>query len=65
MTVYLEVRGIDPSDLDTDMSRAPQNDQATAIANDVFSLLVEHHDLDISGVATVVNNDSHERLRDA
>lgn len=63
MPVYLELHGIDPDDLDDDASHSPAEDEATALANDVYRVATDHG-LDVDGAVTVVNEREHKRLRD-
>ena len=62
---FIEIRGVEPSDFRTNDDVPEKQDEAVALANDVYELLREEYGkTDVTGVVPVVNPDAHERLVD-
>jgi len=62
---FIEIRGVGPSDFRTNDDVPEKQDEAVALANDVYELLREEYGkTDVTGVVPVVNPDAHERLVD-
>jgi len=62
---FVEIRGVGPSDFQTNEETPGRQDEAVALANDVHDLLREEYGkTEVTGVVPVVNPDIHERLVD-
>ena len=62
---FIEIRGIEPSDFQTNADSPAREDEAVALANDVHDFLREEYEKpEVTGVVPVVNPDIHERLID-
>ena len=62
---FVEIRGVGPSDFQTNEESPERQDEAVALANDVHDLLREEYGkTEVTGVVPVVNPDIHERLVD-
>lgn len=58
--MFIEVMGIEPEDIPVDEEHG--HDFAWDISNDIYDLLHDEWDLDVEGVACVVNKDAHNKL---
>ena len=63
--LFIEIRGVGPSDFQTNEDSPEREDEAVALANDVHDLLREEYGKpEVTGVVPVVNPDIHDRLID-